>query len=309
MHALMMKNESIGLPKEGIYMVTPEMARVWLAKYNYQHQRKIRPYHVSSLARMMEQGRFRTKTQVNFMRLGERFFITNGQHTFSAIEQSGTPQLLSVIVSEASSEEEIADDYSRHDTHLTRQHGDSLIAHEMDQFFGVTPTQLNKMAAASIYFAKIVGRIAAGSATQITHDEKLDLLREYGPLALRAVRLIEENTTETVRWAYRKTTMGAMMFCLDKQPEIAEQFWSFVISDDGLTVGDPRKTLRRYLSDVGTTGGASTKQNARYAAAHEFVKASAQCWNAFIEHRDLRRIRVDFKATTATFKRCGKVAP
>jgi hypothetical protein len=297
-------------PHEGNYTVTPAMARIWLSQHNYRHQRRIRAYHVDSLSRMMEQGRFRKKTQINFMRLGSEYILTNGQHTLSAIEKSGKPQLLSVIVNKAECDDEVADDYARHDTHLTRQHADSLIAHEVDKHFGVTPTQLNKMSAAAIYYAKMIGELTVKSSTQITHDEKHDLVMSYGDLALKTLRLIEENTTEAVPWAYRKTTMAAIMFCLDKQPDIAVEFWSFVVSDDGLAVGDPRKTLRRTLSETMTPGGRSEAKNVgKTMAAHEFIKSCAACWNAFLDRRELRLVRVDFKAATTTFKRCGEVTP
>lgn len=34
-------------PREGHIIVTPDVAREWLAQFNYTHQRKIRAYHVA----------------------------------------------------------------------------------------------------------------------------------------------------------------------------------------------------------------------------------------------------------------------
>src|SRR4249920_224336 len=131
-------------PKEAMSkLVTPELASIWRMQHHYSGQREFRQVHRDSLARMMRAGMFRQKTQISFMQVGDMYYLTNGQHTLSAIETSGCPQILSVVVTRGNSMEDVADDFSRHDTHLTRRFGDSLAAHGVHEEFGIPITQLH----------------------------------------------------------------------------------------------------------------------------------------------------------------------
>src|SRR5574343_303424 len=99
-------------------MVTPHMASVWRKKWHYGGQRTFRQWHCDNLARMMKARLFRPKTQVSFVEVDGEFYWTNGQHTLAAIELSNTTQELCVVVSKGDTMEDVADDFSRHDTHL-----------------------------------------------------------------------------------------------------------------------------------------------------------------------------------------------
>jgi hypothetical protein len=67
------------------------------------------------------------------------------------------------------------------------------------------------------------------------------------------------------------------------QPSMAAEFWHGMAADDGLKVGDPRKTLLRLLqvNKVAATG-ASTNVQAR---------ACALAWNAAFKRRDLTLLK------------------
>lgn len=290
-------------PTQGFYVATPEMASKWLATMNYKHQRKIRTYHVTGLAREMEAGRFRAKTQINFCELDGQFHLTNGQHTLGAIVKSGRAQLLCVVVTIVASEQEIADDFARHDTHLTRRMADSLAAHEVHLHFGITPTQLHAVTAACIYFASGVGDIPVRNSSNITHDEKLRIVMKYGERAVQCVRLLEGHFDKS--YLTRKTTLAAMMFTLPH--DAAVEFWEGIRDDDGLRTGDPRKTLLEHLRNSVTLGGMSWKVLAGKAvASHALVKGIASGWNAWVGRKELKIIRVNSNsATEAVFDQIG----
>lgn len=296
----------MNVPTEAIQLVTPAVATEWLSNFNYRHQRAIRSYHVSSLARMMAAGSFRQKTQVNFCRLGDHYHLTNGQHTLSAIVASGIAQTLSVIVTNVSCEKEVADDFSRHDTHLTRQLSDAMIAHEVHNELGVTPTVLNTLAAACMFYAYLIGERTSKGATQSTHDEKLEIIKRHGRLA-KAVSDCFEGFMN-LGFLTRKATFSCAMFCFSADKDLSHDFWRSVASDDGLKIADPRKTIREWLRERVTPGGTyQSRMNAKVAADHEMVKAISVAWNAWVDCRELKVIKIDRESDTAEFKRIGSV--
>lgn len=286
-------------------MVTPQMASVWRKKWHYGGQRTFKQWHCDNLVRMMKAGIFRPKTQVSFVEVDGQFYLTNGQHTLAAIEFSNTTQELCVVVSKGHTMEDVADDFSRHDTHLTRQFADSLAAHSVHEELGVAINALHTITGAVAYYALLRGEITARS-NMLTHDQKLVLVRKYGQLGTTAYRYFEGATNKS--FLMRRTTLAPAMLCADKHDGAAE-FWTAVARDDGLRQGDPRKTLLEWLRQRTTPGGRSGTSNSsdlKVAADHELVKGVAAAWNAWIQNRELKLIKVSFDATTAKFDHVGE---
>ena len=305
--AAQLKAETIWIhePKEGFVLVTPEMAARWRVEHHYHGQRVFRPWHCSNLVDMMKKGIFRPKTQIAFVRLKGRLYCTNGQHTLAAIELSGIPQLISIVINDASNEQELADDFARHDTHLTRQFADSLVAHDVHADLGVTSTALNNIAAACIFYEQMLGETTVRGAQMLTHDEKLRIVRKHGELGVIAWRFFEGAYTK--KYLVRRTTLAPAMACAAQTLDLAESFWVAIAMDDGLRSSDPRKTLLEWLRTRSTVGGRFGNVNAsgKVAADHELVKGISVAWNAWVRGDDLKMIKVNFDAPTATFANVG----
>lgn len=304
---LAMKIKSIPEPTNGDVIVYPEVAQTWLAQHNYEHQRAIRSYHVTTLTKEMMCDRFRQKTQINFCRLGDTYALTNGQHTLSAIVASGRPQLLNVVVLDVESAQQIADDFSRHDTHLTRQLSTSLVAHEMDKYFGVTRTALDKMSAATLFYSYMVGDSPARATAQISHDEKLVTLKKYGELARSVINIAPISVKGMKSFAARKTTLAPMMVVYNYSPSICEEFYGGMFLDDGLKKGDARKALLNFFRETRTTGGGSgtLKSDKKAHPDHMLVKAQAIAFNAFVSRKDIIYLRPLAEDKTVEFKNIG----
>lgn len=299
------------LPNEGHVIVTPEIAREWLAQFNYEHQRKIRTYHVSLLKNEILSGRFREKTQISFCRTEGRegrFFLTNGQHTLSAIVASETPVKLDIVITNVTSELSVADDYARHDTHLTRQLSDSLIAHGLHNEIGVTASALNWISAAAIYLARMKGQLSiTTSAAHVSHDVKFSITKSYGLLGRNALEVIDCHSANKKSYLVRKSTLAVVMATYEKEPELCALFFGGIAKDDGLLQGDPRKTTLDYLR-TSSTGGNPTgrmRQGVTRRSEHEAVKSIAVGWNSFVERKELKLIRTNFEARTVVFNRVG----
>lgn len=291
------------VPRDGYFYVSPGVARDWLANYNYEHQRNIRPAHVANLRKEIESGRFRQKTQINFCSMDGHYFLTNGQHTLSAIAGSGNSVLLSVIVLQVADKSEIADDFSRHDTHLTRQISDSLVAHEIDKHFGITRTEMNIVSAACMQYAYMVGEIPLRAHGGFSNDEKLAITRRHGWLAVKCVKLL--CCAGGRSYLTRKTTVAACMITMNSCPDICAEFFMGIAKDDGLKQGDPRKTiLNAFLNTVsGSVSGVRVAKDRK--SDHEFVKMIAVAWNAFVSRKSLSLIRINFDSREVTFDKCG----
>jgi hypothetical protein len=301
------KMSIIHLPIDGYQVITPEIAQQWLASWNYEHQRPIRAYHVNNLAQEILQGRFREKTQINFCQLGGEFYLTNGQHTLSAIIKAQLPVLLSVIVLDVHSKQQIADDFTRHDTHLTRQLAVSLVAHEINKTLEVTATELNWIAAAVNYYAWMIKASSLKSSTQMTNDVKLNQILKYGALARDALRTYHEPNAKRRDYMVKRTTLACAMHVYNWNPDACALFYGEISRDNGLLIGDPRKTLLDYMRETRSNGGGSISTVKKSVPDHYYPKAHAQAFNAFVNRKQLKIIRVNIDATEAVFNGPGAV--
>lgn len=298
---------TVHLPTDGYQVITPEIAQQWLSSWNYEHQRPIRSYHVTNLANEIIQGRFREKTQINFCQLGDMFFLTNGQHTLSAIIKAQQPVLLSVVVFEVHTKQQIADDFTRHDTHLTRQLSVSLVAHEINKKLEVTTTELNWITAAVNYYAWMVGESPLKSNTVMTNDVKLNLVVKYGELARSALRTFHEPNAKRKDYMVKRTTLACAMHVYNWNPDACSLFYGEISRDNGLLIGDPRKTLLDYMRETRSYYGGHVSIVKKAVPYHYFVKAQALAFNAFINRKQLKIIRVNPELVEVIFDGPGPV--
>jgi len=292
------------IPMDGNQIVTPVMAKEWLDLFYYKHQRRIRPYHVKNLKQEILNNRFREKTQIGFCEFAGWYYLVNGYHTLNALIEANCSILLNVAVNKVSSIDDVAAEYSRHDTHLTRPLSDALAAYEVAEKNNLTKTQVGLISAAAIYLAGIKGEIPKKSSSQLSNDDKVEITNNYINLGKKALWVIKGN--EKKNYFKRKSTLGTIMLCLEAAPNMAENFWVPLVEDDGLRKGDPRKTLLSFLQESGTTGGGfRVKINTKKYTEHELIKAIARAWNAFYDRRELKIIRYNFEDKTVTLKGVG----
>jgi hypothetical protein len=290
-------------PTDGDYLVTAEMASHWLSALNYVYQRVIRSYHVTALANEMKNGRFRVRTQINFCQTPDQaFHLVNGQHTLAAIVKSGIGQTLSVVITQCKNMREVADDFARYDTHLTRQISDSLYAHEVDKHFGLTKSELKWVTAASMYYSYMIGDTKSKTAkTVLSNDEKLKLVMLHGADISAALKVINGHYKY---YLVRKSTVSCMAITRKYDNKISEDFWLKMAEYDGLRARDPRKHLLEFLKSTGIPGGNKDKISKTFPD-HIFVKNIAIAWKAYIEQREITLFRPDHDAKTVEFKNIG----
>lgn len=295
-------------PKEGTYLVDPIKAAFWLKNYNYDYQRKIRQWHVQNLASEITFGRFLSKTQVNFCYDGDHYYLTNGQHTLSAISLANQAVVLNVIITPVKAFGEIADIYARHDTHLTRKLSDSLVAHQVDTELGVSKTMLSIITAGIVLFNSMLNGHKNFSKNQLTNDMKLDLIRKYGPMAARFIKdsMITTTSDQGVSYRTRKSSIAPCLFIYNHKPAECVEFITTTYADDGLKKGDPRKALIEFLKQSTTTGGATNMRRSLIVSPeHIIIKNFALAWNAFYKRKPLTYLRPKHEDREVYFEGCG----
>lgn len=269
--------------------VTPALAQVWLTNNLYEKQRPRRPAHVSYLAGEIRKGRFIAGTAIHFAKKNGHDYLVNGQHTLAAIIAADTSLPLTITTSSVQTDLEIAELYFRHDNHLTRQISDAFRALDLDQETGLCLTQ-QQWVGSAVYVIKEGFLGGRGVKQRISRD---DLAEGVIKLALPARRYFYAitNSREYMKRALtRRATLSIGLTTFKYCDSQAYVFWEKVATGDALKTGDPRKTLAEFLIEISTMGGGM--QARRVASTSYHCRAVSAAWNAFMEDRELKIIKV-----------------
>lgn len=279
-----------------IEQITPKQAAAWL-DHNYEHNRPLSQPHVKFLAREMELGRF-TLATIHFMYVGNDVHLVNGQHTLHAIVFSGKAQTCVVIREHGCNSADLPKMFMHYDIQRKRTFADSVRAFGMVEELGIPFHGLNSAAAAIQYGYSGFGTRARASHRRIEADGQLRYLSvadlfELVPKWEDEVKLMflaieggQRDVTKVVRTA---KVFSVGLITAYYQPDKAIEFWNGVAMDDGLSIGDPRKTLSKWLPK---TSRRSTMITDTPIPADVVTKAVSYCWNAFFEDRLFHRVAV-----------------
>ena len=274
--------------------VSPKQAAAWL-DHNYEYNRPLSRNHVSYLAREMALGRFTIAT-IHFMYVGNTVVLINGQHTLHAILESNTTQTCVVIRERDCTQEDLPSTFMHYDIHRKRTFRDSVRAFRLDEKMGVPDYFLNVAASAIKYgysgFSNNSLARTAGAENQTRYLSVADLF-EIVPKWEKEIKEVFssiENGARDVTGVIRTSKVFSVaLITAYYQPEKSQEFWRGVATDDGLSVGDPRKTLHKYLP--------RTVRN-RLTMDHDSVPANVvtrsvtYCWNAYFEDRLYTRVSI-----------------
>lgn len=258
-------------------MVTPEMATTLRSDCHFERQRPISPANVHRLALEMKRGWFIPGTPVYLCTLPDgKMQIVNGNHTLEAIRESGVSVPLTFVYARVDDIEAAARVYANLDLQKVRTWQNSLQAVRGD----ATWFDGKVVSAVGIIMAGLAGttksRDDGGMATSRT--ARFEMFDEYKS----AGHILHEAMLGGDRRIYRLATNAAALavalITAKYQPSASAEFWGAVVKDDGLVVGDPRKTLIRYLQENAGGSGSASRLNT--------IKAAASAWNAAWQNRD-----------------------
>jgi hypothetical protein len=269
-------------PEVRMVKVTPALARKYCQDSIWHGQRSLREWHVKELAETMRRGEFTEGTQVHFARYREKLHNINGMHTLHAVIESNQSIELSILTTVCDSEQEIAELYARHDRHLGRTLSDAYEAHGLSERFAMSKTQIGQVdAAVAVILNGFSGNRKKGYDMRST-DERTRLINEYAPLGKRFLDTIKRCPTGSHAALRNAAVMSVGMLTFARNPEKAREFWTQVALGDGLTIGDPRKTLMQWL----------VANPAKKVGTEVRSRIVTQAWHSFLKGAQVRRFKM-----------------
>lgn len=260
-------------------MVTPEMATTLRSDCHFERQRPISENNVARLALEMQRGWFIPGTPIYLCVLPNgQMQIANGNHTLEAIKSSGVSVPLVFVYAKVSDIEAVARVYANMDLQKMRTWRNALqaLSGEATVFDGRLLAAVGVIGSG---FATSNSLLKPGSTSRTERFALLEEYRDAGSLFLAAAHGAPK---ANYRLLQRAAVLAVVLLTFRYQPSAASEFWSSIAKDDGLKVGDPRKTLLRYL-----TNNSTSKANNRA----EQAKAAALAWNAAWGNKQIEYVK------------------
>lgn len=266
----------------GMETVTPEQADSWLRDHFYKYQRSLRQYHVDELALAIRREELEPPPQVCLHSVNGSCYLTNGQHSLSAVVKVGKPVDLIVYRAQVEREEDVSRSYGNTDRCLIRTIADALATYDFPARTGLTKVEINSLASAMVL---IVGgfdeAVKSTSAFRRNHNLRVDAIEEWITPSTGYYAAIRDSAP-SVRMALRWQGVAAIgLVTFNYQPEKATEFWGPVSANADLSPETGPWVLVNHIlfgSDYRLPGA----RRARRTAA---------CWNAFFEGRPLLQAR------------------
>lgn len=275
-----------GFLREGTLRLNPAQAGWIVREIRYERQRDETraKSHIADLREMMQRGMWREKDQLDFARLPDgRLILVNGHHRLRAQSESGQDIIWNIAFHDCANMDAVGSLYHTFDTNVRRRSNSNVLA-------GVglaADLGISKLTADALYRAVpvIVGGMKVGP--HLADGARLidDRLAACRRLSVEASIL--EACFKTAPAQMKRKLHGAGVFAValvtmqaDKQR--SSEFWTGVAENDGLRKADPRATLIQWLTF-------NSNQSGLLSAP---MIAAAWAWNAFVEGRDIKYIRI-----------------
>ncbi|MBW3635793.1 MAG: hypothetical protein KY445_04905 [Armatimonadetes bacterium] len=211
-------------------LVSPEHAAFMLEKYAYPGQRKLRPLEVARYARLMKMGRFNGH-ELRICILGDRRFITDGQHRLNAVVMSGIGQAFNLMEIVCVDESEVARDYNSNGGGIGRTQGDELRASGIEGRVEVGRGHFPSYVAA----IKVINTEFAPPSKYLNSKDSKDLengllhYEQLHSLYADAAHGAHETLGKILRWA---GVVAAGLATFEANKEQADVFWRALSSGD-----------------------------------------------------------------------------
>lgn len=273
-------------------LVAPDLAQDWLDRWNYAHQRPRNAAHIADLAFAMTQNKFRAYSEIHFGLLDGRLHLVNGQHTLGGIALSGHAQPLCVHVHRVADANGLHALYCTFDIARRRSLRDAIIA--VRDEIGLSKKQLEALGAAvkriHVSFAEASSAATNKAKEFRDNDDYMDVIgraMDWAADAQDYFTLIDAAPANNRSGFIVADVVAVGLITIRAQRERALEFWGAATLDDGLRIGDPRKTILGWLRKSPTS---MTRRG-------EHHRAAIACWNAYFTGRTLTKVHLDAQSS------------
>jgi hypothetical protein len=279
--------------------ITPEMAYEILSATDHEYQRPLRKGWVDFLAKEIKAGNFLSNNIALCVNGDEKKYLVNGQHTLNAIFESGIAITLPIQTFYVQNKDDIASIYSRFDKQHKRTRADTFRAFDMETKLEMSYTAVNHYGACAYFILNNFSRNV--DRELVSEREVMDFMHEWKPYAKQYFASIE--LAGSLRVPLERREIFSIGLMTSRHSRQADDFWHYVVTDDGLYVGDPRKTLHNWLSESGVGGGnVGYTRKKRIVRTSESMRCVVAAWNAFIEGRKLKILSIKNPSLPFTIK-------
>lgn len=259
-----------------------------LSTMNYEGQRPISGRHVRSLVLAMKLGDFRPFTVISFVVLGDKVILVNGQHTLTALAQCQLNIPVTLEFKRVKDTAEMVKDYSHYDNGRLRRTRDLM--GDIGSEIGLTLSrERDALAAAVSILDREFRSLSATLKPEFTRSQKdaevrKDLMRQWAPIAVRLFRALDGAQHKPI--FYRSQVLAVAMATIRWIGDSALEFWVTAAQDDGLKLGDPRKSFINWM--ISSAGKGIDKQ----------ADAAIACWNAYARGQTYAKVYLRTQTNT-----------
>lgn len=262
--------------------VSPDQAFQWVTQFNYANQRDLKKSWVGTLAECMLRGKFASFTMITFAVLDGEPLLVNGQHTLHAIYQSNLTQTLMVQFRYVASHEELESLYSIFDIQRRRALRDQMGTIGAD--LNLSDGERNALAVAvkllSLGMRPDFGRHDPHFQANLIDAEFIKAeMRSWAAESYKYFSFLRAAPASNRDIFMRSHVVAVALLTLRYCDAKAADFWTQACLDDGLRIGDPRKSLHNWL-----------RSNPVTKAQFQQHRAAIACWNAFYRGKELYRV-------------------
>lgn len=267
-----------------------------LEEHPYTRQRDINARQIEFYAEMMTAGEWKPFSDIEIAYAvngdgTEHGYLINGQHRLYAVIESNSEVEFVVKHVVCDSQEEVGQRYGTVDVGRVRSPADYARSLALSEELGFKEYLINRLTSA---VTAIHNEFKRSGHYNISTPQKFILVREYRKEARQYFTNTAGGVAVVTKQMNRSFPLAVALITLKESVAIygeekVKHFWSGIAFDNGLKTGDPRKLANYHFMQVALGMSAKgTRIEAPYTA-----RFLANCFNAFVEDRELKQTRVD----------------
>lgn len=259
--------------------ITPEDAQFMLDRYEYDGQRNVRPSNETFLVSEMTNGHFLPCSVITIVFNDGQTYLTDGRHRLRAVVKSGTAQWFWVLTLFGVEPKDV---YTVQDAGSARTMRDVVRALGVMDDIDIPVVGNDSIVTAARQLSQPY--ILSNSIPKSNAQDLAAMLLEWAPyMQMYGEALLGGGPTARMMRSSPFIVAGAVTFRY--RPREAQQFWSGIAQDDGLSRYDARKRIVGFLLDSESILRVNFGGN-----AIKHYRVLAYYWNKFLKGEEVKRV-------------------